>query len=276
MIQTRTSRCRPGRARQVAPYRAGNGWFGFGSSPLLLDDTVVVAVDTDNRDRGLYALDKKTGNPRWRGKRPESASYSTPILGNIGGKPQILMSGGYQVVAYDPSDGSALWNVNATSRTTCATMVWSDNMAFASGSYPDPGTYGIRVTPSGARVAWENRVKCYEQSMLLVNDHLYGIADSGVAYCWNASDGKEIWKGRLKGPFSASPLLVGDRIYASNERGVTFVFRASPNGFEKLAENVLGDSSFASPIYADGKLILRHAASSSGSRQEFLVAIGKN
>jgi len=51
------------------------------------------------------------------------------------------------------------------------------------------------------------------------------------------------------------------------------VFRATPRQFEPLAENVLGDSSFASPIYADGKLILRHATFDGGKRQEFLAAV---
>ncbi|MGI9472122.1 MAG: PQQ-binding-like beta-propeller repeat protein [Rubripirellula sp.] len=260
--------------RVVAPYRAGKGWFGYGSSPLLLDDAVVIPVDTDNRDAGLFALNKVNGMPKWRGERPLSTSYSSPILATIAGRPQVLISGGYRVASYDPRSGGLNWKVNATSRTTCATMVWNENMAFASGSYPDSGTFGIAVTAQGGRLVWENRIKCYEQSMLVVGDYLYGIADSGVAYCWRCADGEEMWRSRLSGPFSASPMLVGDRIYASNERGTTYVFRASPDGFESLAENKLGDSSFASPIYADQKLILRHASSESGQREEFLVAIG--
>lgn len=261
--------------RVVAPYRAGKGWFGYGSSPLLLDDAVVVPVDTDNRDAGLFALDKVNGLPKWRGERPMATSYSSPILATVAGRPQILISGGYRIASYDPGSGGLIWKANATSRTTCATMVWKDDMVFASGSYPDSGTYGLAVSPQGARVVWENRVKCYEQSMLVVGEYLYGIADSGVAYCWRCADGNEMWKSRLAGPFSASPLLVGDRIYASNERGTTFVYRASPNGYQPISQNVLGNSSFASPIYADGKLILRHASAQDGPRQEFLAAIAR-
>ncbi|NNE01374.1 MAG: PQQ-binding-like beta-propeller repeat protein [Pirellulaceae bacterium] len=259
--------------KTVAPYQAGRGWFGYGASLLLMDDCIVVPVDTDNDDRGLYCLDKATGALRWRGKRPSTASYSSPILANVAGRPQILLSGGYQVSSYDPANGELLWSVTATSRTTCGTMVWNDQMVFASGSYPEPGTFGISLTPNGAKVTWENKVKCYEQSMLVVGDYLYGIADNSIAYCWRCSDGQEMWKHRLSGPFSASPLLIGDRIYASNERGTTFVFKADPTSFQPLAENQLGDSSFASPVYTDQKLLLRHALTSGGKRQEFLAAI---
>ncbi|QDT10444.1 PQQ-binding-like beta-propeller repeat protein [Planctomycetes bacterium K23_9] len=259
----------------VAPYRAGKGWFGFGSSLLLLDDSIVIAVDVDNDDRGLFCLSKKTGKQIWKAPRPVTASYGTPILAKLNGTPQILMSGGYQVTSYQPKTGRPLWSVDATSRTTCATMVWSNDMVFVSGSYPDPGTYGISLAGKSAKVAWDNKVKCYEQSMLMVGDYLYGIADNGVAYCWRSADGQEMWKQRLQGPFSASPLLIGDRIYASNERGKTYVYRASPDAFDLLSENKLGDSSFASPIYAGGKLILRHATTGGNQRTEFLVGIGK-
>ena len=155
-------------------------------------------------------------------------------------------------------------------------MVWKDNMVFASGGYPDAGTFGIRVSGENAEVVWENKAKCYEQSMLIVGDYLYGIANNGIGYCWRASDGEQMWRQRIKGPHSASPLLIGERIYASNERGQTMVFRATPDGFKELAKNQLGDSSFATPIYADGKLILRHASTEAGERNEYLYAIGKS
>ena len=149
-------------------------------------------------------------------------------------------------------------------------------MVFASGGYPDAGTFGIKVTGEDAEVVWQNRAKCYEQSMLVVGEYLYGIGNNGVCYCWRSSDGKPMWRQRIKGPHSASPVLIGDRIYASDERGQTLVFRATSESFEKLALNKLGNSSFASPVYADGKLILRHAFLDSGKKQDFLYAIGKS
>lgn len=259
--------------RAVAPYRAGDGWFGYGASPLLVGNALVIPVETDNGAGGLFALNKINGRPLWRAKRPQETGYSSAVLAEILGRPQILISGGYHIAAYQPQDGSLLWKVKATSRTTCGTMVWKDDMVFASGGFPESGTYGVMVGEQGAKVVWQNRVKCYEQSMLVAGDYLYGFADNGIAFCWRCADGQEMWKQRLGGPVSASPLLIGDRIYASNERGVTFVFRASPQGFQLLGENVLGDSSFASPAYADGKMFLRHASTEGEQRQEFLVAI---
>ncbi|MEP3479833.1 MAG: PQQ-binding-like beta-propeller repeat protein [Fuerstiella sp.] len=260
----------------VAPYRKSSKyWFGYGASPLLLDDAVVIAVDTDNDDRGLFALSTKTGQQLWKAPRPNKSSFSSPILANVDGRDQILISGGSKVSSYDPQSGKPLWSVKATSDVTCGTIVWNDSMVFASGGYPAKGTFGIKVTGNTANVVWQNKAKCYEQSMLVVGDYLYGTDESGICYCWRTSDGKMMWRQRVKGPHSASPLLIGDRVYASNELGQTLVFRATPDGFTKLANNQLGTISFASPVYAEGKLLLRHASIESGERQEFLYAISK-
>ena len=261
----------------VCPYvKSSKYWFGYGASPLLLKDTLVIAVDTDNSESGLYGLAKGSGKQVWKTPRPEFSSYSSPIVAEINGKSQILISGGSEVSSYNPEDGKQLWTVKATSDVTCGTLVWKDSMVFASGGYPDAGTFGIKVTGEDAEVVWQNRAKCYEQSMLVVGEYLYGIGNNGVCYCWRSSDGKPMWRQRIKGPHSASPVLIGDRIYASDERGQTLVFRASSESFEKLALNKLGNSSFASPVYADGKLILRHAFLDSGKKQDFLYAIGKS
>ena len=124
--------------------------------------------------------------------RPQETGYSSPILAEIAGRPQILMSGGYQVAAYQPKNGRLLWQVKATSRTTCGTMVWKDNMVLASGGFPESGTYGVLVNDQCAKVVWQNPVKCYEQSMLVACDYLYGFADNGIVFCWRCTDGQEM------------------------------------------------------------------------------------
>ncbi len=82
-----------------------------------------------------------------------------------------------------------------------------------------------------------------------------------------------MWKKRLSGPVSSSPLLVGDTIYVANEKGTTFVFRASPQKFDAIARNMLGDESFATPAIADNVMYLRVAHGNRNRRQEVLYAI---
>jgi len=68
--------------------------------------------------------------------------------------------------------------------------------------------------------------------------------------------------------------LLGDRILWANEGGTFYVWRASPDKFELLAENQVGDESFASPAVAGGRLFLRVAKQVDEKRQEYLFCIG--
>ena len=92
-------------------------------------------------------------------------------------------------------------------------------------------------------------------------------------YCWEVATGREMWKQRLRGPVSSSPVLAGDRIYWTNELGTTYVFRPNPEKFELLAENQLGVEGFASPALSGSRLLLRAAFGSGQDRQEYLYCL---
>ena len=111
--------------------------------------------------------------------------------------------------------------------------------------------------------------------MLLTQGHLYAVADAGVAICWNSETGEEMWKERLGGTFSASPVMIGDRIYATNEEGTTFVFQVSPQTFELLGSSTLGDESFSTPAIAGGNLFLRYAKYDGDHRQEHVACVSE-
>jgi outer membrane protein assembly factor BamB len=104
---------------------------------------------------------------------------------------------------------------------------------------------------------------------------VYAFTGQGIAFCWRASDGREIWRERLKGPVSASPVLVGDNIYWANELGTLYVFKANPARFELVATNQVGSDSFPSPAICGGQIFLRVGDSSGGKREEFLYCFGK-
>lgn len=252
--------------------------FGFGSSPRLADGVLVVATEYDGPESGIYGVDPATGKPLWGTPRVKDLSYSTPSITPVGGKSQLLMSGNYKLVSYEPSSGKELWSVdNATTKATCGTMVWDETLGlgFASGGYPE--SFTLAVDLGGEHdIVWQiANVKCYEQSMLVVDGYLYAVADSGVAYCLRGGDGVEMWKERLGGRYSSSPLLVDGKIYVTNEGGTTHVFEANPEAFVRVGQNQLGDSGYATPTPSGGRLYHRYAKTEDGKRQEYLVAIGE-
>ena len=259
--------------KTVSPFQPKRYEYGYAPSPLIYRGTVIIASEYDG-DASLAALDRKSGDEVWRTPRPSNISYSSPVVAHLAGRDQLLMSGADQVCSYDPNTGKLLWSTPGTTAATCGTAVWDGNIVFASGGYPESETLAVKADGSG-KVLWRNQQKCYEQSMLAHDGHLYALTGNGIVFCWRGSDGKEMWKQRLRGPVSASPVLAGGHIYWANEMGTVYVFKPNPAKFELVAQNQLGDDSFASPAVSGGQIFLRVAKRSGGKREEFLYCLGK-
>lgn len=256
--------------KNIGTYRPDKYKYGYAASPLLYQDLVIIAGDFDGQ-AFLAAHDRLTGEQRWKVERPGMISFSSPIVAKLQGKDQLLLSGCEMVAAYDPASGQLLWKTpQATTMATCGTMVWEGNLVFASGGYPKSQT--VAIAADTGRLVWSNRVKCYEQSMVVKDGYLFGVADSGVAYCWRCTDGKAMWKERLGGKYSSSPILVGDVIHVFNEAGQGFSFLASPDQYAATGQTKLGDEAFASPVVVDNTMFLRVAETKS-RRQESLLLL---
>jgi len=247
--------------------------FGYGPSPLLYKDKVIVAGEYE-AGGFIKAFDRKTGKEIWEIPRRNLISFSSPVVANINGDDYLLMTGGNYLAGYNPENGKGVWRAEGCSMATCGTLVWEDDMVFGSGGYPDKQTVGVQVRNGKAQQVWTNKEKCYEQSMLVHDGYLYAVTDNGIAFCWEANTGKEMWKTRLGSPVSSSLTLAGDNLYYSDERGTTYVFKATSEKFTPVAENKLGNISFATPVIVDNQIFLRHADDSSGQWEETLYCIG--
>jgi len=119
-----------------------------------------------------------------------------------------------------------------------------------------PGGSG-EVTAS--HVDWQIDRGIPETPSLVTHQGLvYSVSDDGIGLCIDGESGEVVWRSRLGGNYSASPVLVDDRIYFCSEEGVTTVIRAGRE-FEKLASNDLQEATLASPAIADGAIFIRTA-----------------
>ena len=100
-----------GKERWKLPLGPFNMFYGFGASPILVDDKVILPVDQDNPSSYLIAVDKNTGRLRWKVERPIVISgYSTPIVYQPKqGAKQIIIPESFQLSAYSVADGKRVW-----------------------------------------------------------------------------------------------------------------------------------------------------------------------
>jgi outer membrane protein assembly factor BamB len=245
---------------------------GYGSSPTVYQQLVIVAAD--NKSGGaIVGLDRQSGEIVWRHERPQKPNYPSPVVLHIDGRDQMIMTGCDLVTSLDPLSGRVLWEIEGATTECVTTTVTDGTHVFSTGGYPRNHIAAVVADGSG-RVAWETNTRAYVPSLLAKDGYLYATLDAGVAICVRANDGQQVWKGRLGGTFSSSPVLVGELIYSINEAGETFVFKADPAGFELIARNKLGDDVFATPAICGGRIYVRIAAQQENVRQEYLVCIG--
>jgi outer membrane protein assembly factor BamB len=257
--------------QSVGAYNPQTYKYGYAASPAIYENMVIVVGDWEG-ESFLAAHDRATGNRLWKVPRKNLMSFSSPIVAHVAGRDQLLLSGGESIDSYDPRTGKVLWSASTLAMATCGTLVWEGDLVFGSGGYPKSETACVRADGSG-QVVWTNPQKCYEQSMLVVNGYVYAVTDAGVAHCWRASDGEVMWRERLGGDYSSSPVLVGEAIHVFNEQGQGFVFKATPERYESLGGGKIADDVFPTPTIVGDHIYMRVGINRSGVRKEFLVAL---
>ena len=227
---------------------------GYGSSPVLHEGLVIVAGDS-NGAGWLAGLDRQSGDIVWRIQRGNSASFGTPVVAEVAGKTQLLLSGHKKVVSYNPDNGEKLWESEGPATVCANTLAWSGDLVFASGGYPEQAVMAIKGDGSD-EVVWQKDWKCYVPSLLVDGERLIVSQDNGVVRCVKAATGDELWSKRLGGDITASPVLSGEHIYIATEAGKVCVLKAGDKA-DLVAENDVGDRCYATPTIVGGRIYLR-------------------
>jgi hypothetical protein len=255
----------------VSPY---NSLFGFGTSLVMYGPYVIMPADHSS-GACIAALERSTGKIAWKKPRPSYPSYETPRLLTLDNQPHLLLSGCTKLISYNPMTGDEQFVLDGVTETHIGTIVAEKNHFALSGGYPKTETIGYEFANGACREVWRNNVKIYIPSMAVYQGHIYAVSDDGKAYCWNLKDGQQKWVRRVGGKFSASPIVSGDTMYITAEKGPTMLMKLSPEKYELIAENPMGDEIYASPAVSKNQLLMRTAIMEKGNRQEYLYRIGQ-
>lgn len=240
---------------------------GEGSSPVLHGDTLIVCWD-DERESFLYAFDKHTGKTLWKVPRDEKTSWSTPLIVELEGKTQVIVSATKRVRGYDLATGAQLWECAGLTENVVSSPVFYKGLVITGNSYYSQSMLAIRL--AGAKgditgtdhVVWKlNRLSPYVSSPLLYDDTLYVVRhNQNVLSPFDPTTGKLRGEPlRLEGIndfIFSSPIGAAGRIYVTGRDGTTVVLRHDREN-APLAVNHLDDSFSATAAVADREFYLR-------------------
>lgn len=234
---------------------------GYCSSPVLWKDKVLVNGDHDG-PAYLLALERASGETIWKTPRPnKTRSYCPPIVRQIDGRNQMILSGSLCVASYDPDTGRQHWIIDGPTEQYVASLVYNGELLFMTCGFPDRFVQAIRPTGSGnvtkTHVAWQKEKDCaYVPSPIAIGPYFLGISDTGAATCYEATTGKSLWRERLGPHFSASLVTANGLAYFLSDKGVMTIVKPGPK-FEVVTRNDIGEDMRASPAISDGQMFLR-------------------
>jgi outer membrane protein assembly factor BamB len=284
---------------------------GLAASPLLHGDLIIMPFDGSSRgpdtkigwqvpwdQAAILALDKRTGQQRWRATRGLSRiAHVSPVIVPVEGRDQLISCAGDAIQGFDPKTGERLWSIYSEGEGVVPSPAFGDGLIFTASGFGKPTLRTVRpvrptspsspsspsspispISPSAtganatggtasASIAWEQRKGSPSQSSLLyVKPHLYSVGEGGIATCYRADTGDIVWQERIGGAFNSSPVLADGRIYLLSAQGETTVLAPGAE-FKVLAKNPLDEKCQASMAVSQKHLFIR--------TEKHLFAIGE-
>ena len=238
---------------------------GFGSSPARLR----VAGDRVGRQQGRRRASPASTAPRARSSGSRSGrklpNYASPIILNVAGRDQLLLTGCDLVTSLDPLTGKKLWEIKGSTDGV------RDLHRHRRPAHLHQRRLSRRTTSSAVRadgsgkVAWENSTRVYVPSMLVHDGHLYAVHGRRRRPCaGSATPARK--SGRAGSAARSAPRRCWSASTSSppTKPGRTFIFKATPAGFDIVAENQLGDEVLATPAICGGRIYMRVAVQQQG------------
>lgn len=243
---------RPGRFASV---------HGFCSSPILFEDKIIINGDHDG-DSYLVAMKAASGEIVWKVNRAgKTRSYVTPIIRQIDGRTQMLLSGSKAVTSFNPADGAIHWTMAGPTQQFVASLVYNGKYVFLTAGFPEHHILAIKPDGTGTvgddQIVWRTTKGCsYVPSPIVSGDYFLVVSDQGIASCFDCETGERHWMERLGPHFSASLIEAKGLVYFLADNGQMTVVRPGKTK-EVVTVNELGEYIYSSPAVSDGQIFLR-------------------
>jgi len=280
-----------GKERWRLPLGPFNNINGHGSSPILVEDKLIMLCDQDT-NAFLLAVDAKTGKPRWKAERPEvTRGYATPgIFRPKIGPAELIVPGAYELSAYSADNGEKLWWVKGLSWQSKSVPLIDGEMIYVNSwetegdqAQPKPdslpsfesllaqhdknrdGKLSRQELPQVDDEDWEDRDLDkdnylnarewdYHRARKLSRNNLLAIRHGGRG---DLTDTNVVWRYSKSLPNVPSPLLYRGVLYLVRDGGIaTSLDPLTGTVFKQQRLKGALDQYYASPVAADSKVFV--------------------
>ncbi len=237
--------------------------WGFSSSPLIVDDLAIVYAGGAD-DKGVFAYDVKSGEPRWSVPAGDH-SYSSPQRATIAGRDVVLMLTNTGLSAIDPANGKNAWTYEwqfEGYRAIQPLMVGESGVLLGTGMGTGTRRVDVAFTDASAQIKdrWTSlEIKPDFNDYVAHKGCLYGF-DHNIFACIDLETGKRNWK---KGRYGNGQVLLlpdADQLVVLTEAGEVVIVRTNPKDLEELARmKVMSEKTWNHPVLVGNRLYVRNA-----------------
>ncbi len=239
-------------------YPNASNSIGLSSSPIVTGDTLVVQIENDSESFAA-GLDTASGLNRWKIDRPKAANWTSPVLVTVAATEIAALQSSKGLLGVQPTTGSSIFEYKFGADTIASSVASGDTIYI-----PSNGLTAVKATSDGAEVTkiWnEGSQRPATASPILIGDKIFTINGAGVLTCGNAPNGERLWRTRLTGPFSASPVAAVSQgpphLYIVNEKGLLQCVDLSGAEGSVVSQLDLQETILATPSLSDNALYLR-------------------
>lgn len=235
-------------------YPNASNSLGLASSPIIVSDTLIVQVENDSESFAA-GIDLNKGTNIWKFPRTKKANWTSPIKV---GKNVVAIQGSEGVTAIEASSGEILWSYSEGASTIPSSVASKDGSTLF---IPSNGITALkpRNDNNTPEILWqEPQLRPGTASPIIVNDKIFIINRAGVLNAAKKDTGEKLWRLRLEGPFSGSPVASKGHIYIASERkGLLQSVDLSGKEGKITGTIELGETILGTPAIANDSLYVR-------------------
>lgn len=251
---------------------------GLGASPILHGDSLIMPFDGSNDGEDdllgfkkgwdgatILCFEKASGKVSWRAKRGLSRlAHVTPMIINTNGTSQLVSAAGDVIQGHKIVNGELVWTIRSQGEGVTPSIVQGKDYVYTCSGFEKPTIRAVRLGGSGdvtqTHIAWEQTEGVPSiASLLYIEPYLYSVTDAGVLSCFEAATGREVWKKRVQGKHTSSPIYADGRIYLLSELEGESILIQPGAEYKELGRNRLDEVCKGTMAISRGNLFIRSA-----------------
>ena len=232
---------------------AANG-LGMSSSPVITQGVLIAQVEND-ADSFTTGIDIKNGISIWRKTRPKGANWTSPVLLGSGKKQKVALQSKNGISIINPKTGDEFWSFDEGASTIPSSTPIGEILLV-----PSNGMIALKERfdkKSHTQLWQDNKLGPGTGSPTISGDYFLVINKANVLTCAQITTGEILWRMRIKGPSSGSPISTSSHLYFFNENGLGQVIEINRNEGKIVSSIDLEETILCTPAISEKALYVR-------------------